>query len=232
LAPASAIRALAFAVLLALSAGALAGCEAGYIAHAAYEETCLLWRRKPIDTVLARGDLQPAVRAKPETVLKVREFAGDRPHHLGNPLGVATLRVAAAAQLRLYRRLQHLDHVLDEAVQLLCRPAVRLGDRRARVEHPYGQRLRTALAVRHPELDALAGLERLDTGGQRRLADVDVLTAVLGQEAEALVRIVPLDPAARHRSHPSLVRTRPASPEDSPARRTRPGEHPGRVRPA
>ena len=72
------MRALALAILLALSAGALAGCEAGYIAHAAYEEGRLLWRRKPIDTVLARGDLPPDVRAKLETVLKVREFAGDR----------------------------------------------------------------------------------------------------------------------------------------------------------
>ena len=49
------MRALSLAaLLLVLSAGALAGCEAGYIAHAAYEESCLLWRRQPIDTVLAR----------------------------------------------------------------------------------------------------------------------------------------------------------------------------------
>jgi predicted aminopeptidase len=71
------MRALALAVLLAVSASALAGCEAGYITHAAYEESCLLWRRQPIDTVLARGDLTPDVRAKLGTVLKVREFAGD-----------------------------------------------------------------------------------------------------------------------------------------------------------
>ncbi|HEV7988942.1 MAG TPA: aminopeptidase [Candidatus Binataceae bacterium] len=71
------MRALALVILLALSAGALAGCEAGYIGHAAYEEGCLLWRRKPIDTVLARGDLPPDIRAKLETVLKVREFAGE-----------------------------------------------------------------------------------------------------------------------------------------------------------
>jgi predicted aminopeptidase len=73
------MRALSLAaLLLVLSAGALAGCEAGYIAHAAYEESCLLWRRQPIDTVLARGDLQPDIRAKLETVLRVREFAGER----------------------------------------------------------------------------------------------------------------------------------------------------------
>jgi len=72
------MRALALAIIAALSAVTLAGCEAGYIARAAYEEGRLLWRRKPIDTVLARGDLSPEVRAKLETVLKVREFTGER----------------------------------------------------------------------------------------------------------------------------------------------------------
>src|SRR4029077_16867163 len=78
LASSAAMRALALAVALLASAAALAGCEAGYIARAAYEEGRLLWRRKTIDTVLARGDLPPEVRARLETVLKVREFARDR----------------------------------------------------------------------------------------------------------------------------------------------------------
>jgi predicted aminopeptidase len=72
------MRALALAVVMLATAAVLAGCEAGYIAHAAYEEGRLLWRRKPIDTVLARGDLPPEVRARLETVLKVREFARAR----------------------------------------------------------------------------------------------------------------------------------------------------------
>jgi predicted aminopeptidase len=71
------MRALALTIVLALIAGALAGCEAEYIARAAYEESLLLWRRQPIDGVLARGDLSPEVRARLETVLKVREFAQD-----------------------------------------------------------------------------------------------------------------------------------------------------------
>ena len=78
MAPSAAIRVLALAIILAASTLALAGCEAGYIARAAYEEGCLLWRRKPIDTVLARGDLPPEIHARLETVLKVREFASDR----------------------------------------------------------------------------------------------------------------------------------------------------------
>jgi predicted aminopeptidase len=70
---------------------ALAGCEVGYITRAAYEEGCLLWRRKPIDTVLARSDLSPEVRARLETVLKVREFAG---HRLGLNVGHAYTSVS------------------------------------------------------------------------------------------------------------------------------------------
>jgi predicted aminopeptidase len=71
------MRTLALTIVLALLAGALVGCEAGYIARAAYEESLLLWRRQPIDGVLARGDLKPEVRASLETVLKVRRFAQD-----------------------------------------------------------------------------------------------------------------------------------------------------------
>jgi predicted aminopeptidase len=72
------MRTLVLAILMVLSAGALTGCETGYIAHAAYEESLLLWRRKPIDAVLARGDLPPQLRARLQTVLKVRAFASDR----------------------------------------------------------------------------------------------------------------------------------------------------------
>jgi len=72
------MRTLALAILMVLSAGALGGCETGYIARAAFEESLLLWRRKPIDAVLARGDLPAQLRARLRTVLKVRAFASDR----------------------------------------------------------------------------------------------------------------------------------------------------------
>jgi predicted aminopeptidase len=52
----------------------LSGCAAGYVVRAAYEEACLLWRRQPIDAVLA-GDTDPATRAKLELTLAVRRFA-------------------------------------------------------------------------------------------------------------------------------------------------------------
>ncbi len=70
---------IAYALLVvAALAIALPGCEAGYIARGAYEEMRLLWNRRPIDEVLARGDLPADTRAKLATVLAVRKFARDR----------------------------------------------------------------------------------------------------------------------------------------------------------
>jgi predicted aminopeptidase len=66
-------RSIAVASLLLLST-LIAGCDLGYIAHAAYEEARLLWHREPIATVLAKPDLAPDLRTKLQTVLAVREF--------------------------------------------------------------------------------------------------------------------------------------------------------------
>ncbi len=56
----------------------LAGCDAGYISRAAYEETRLLWNRQPIAAVLKKKDLPAGIRARLETVLAMRGFAADR----------------------------------------------------------------------------------------------------------------------------------------------------------
>jgi predicted aminopeptidase len=56
----------------------LAGCSISYIARAGYEEARILWNRRPISTELAEPNLSPKLRAKFETVLKVRQFAADR----------------------------------------------------------------------------------------------------------------------------------------------------------
>ena len=78
-------RAVALAAILFTAVAGIAGCEAGYIARAAYEESLLLWRREPIQTVLARGDVSPEIRTKLETVLKVRKFAAaGLGHNVGN----------------------------------------------------------------------------------------------------------------------------------------------------
>ncbi len=59
-------------VALALAAG---GCSPFYVLRAGYEEAKILWRRQPIERVLARPDLDPTVRLKLETVLAARDFA-------------------------------------------------------------------------------------------------------------------------------------------------------------
>ncbi|MGH7987878.1 MAG: aminopeptidase [Candidatus Binataceae bacterium] len=74
------------AALLVLGCVLLSGCDVSYIAHAAYEESILLWRRKPISQVLARQNLPAVTRGKLETVLAVRQFAAER---LGENVGGA-----------------------------------------------------------------------------------------------------------------------------------------------
>lgn len=79
-------------IALVLAPILLSGC---YIAHGAYEEARILWKRKPIDDVLARKDLPDDVRAKLETVLAVRKFAADQ---LGENVGGAYESIAPVDQ--------------------------------------------------------------------------------------------------------------------------------------
>jgi len=62
--------------VLALCSLTLCGCAAGYVVRAAYEEARLLWRRQPIERVLA-GDIDGNTRAKLELTLAARRFAAD-----------------------------------------------------------------------------------------------------------------------------------------------------------
>src|SRR3954464_11006792 len=92
--------------------------------------------------------------------------------------------------------------------------------RRDRVQHAHGQRLLAAAALRHPELDPLAGLEHR-AGWQGRGVDIDVPTVVAGEEAEALLRVEPLDLAAGHREPRCLPKdvTHPGYPARHPPSR-------------
>ncbi len=56
----------------------LAGCDVGYVPHAAYEEGRLLWHRRPISQVLAGPNLSADARTKLQTVLAVRKFAAEQ----------------------------------------------------------------------------------------------------------------------------------------------------------
>ena len=69
---------IAAIVVAGLTAISLAGCNASYITHAAYEEVRILLRRKPITTELARSELPAATGAKLKIVLAVRKFAADQ----------------------------------------------------------------------------------------------------------------------------------------------------------
>jgi predicted aminopeptidase len=72
------MRAIAGAALMVVCATGLCGCGAGYVMRAAWEEARILWRRQPIDSLLARKDLRPDIRGRLETVLAVRKFARDQ----------------------------------------------------------------------------------------------------------------------------------------------------------
>jgi predicted aminopeptidase len=82
---------LARAALLAIAALACAGCGTGYVLRASYEEARLLWRRQPIDALLAAPDTEPAMRAKLELVGAVRAYAAD---HIGLRVGGSYTSVA------------------------------------------------------------------------------------------------------------------------------------------
>ena len=72
------LHAIVSAATAAGFAIALAGCNVGYLAHAAYEGGRILWNRKPISGELAQSDLTPEVREKLATVLQVRQFAANQ----------------------------------------------------------------------------------------------------------------------------------------------------------
>lgn len=86
-------RAAALAAAPLLLALALGGCGVGYVARAGYEEARILWRREPISALLARPDLDSALRRKLELVEPVRRYAGDRLglHVGGSYTSVATV---------------------------------------------------------------------------------------------------------------------------------------------
>jgi predicted aminopeptidase len=56
----------------------LSGCSPIYLFRVALEEGKILWRRQPIEQLLAQGDLKAETREKLKLVLAVREFARDR----------------------------------------------------------------------------------------------------------------------------------------------------------
>src|SRR5262249_12774086 len=96
-------RAFCCALLLAMLA---AGCgSVGYVARSGWSEARVLWRRQPIVALLARHDIDPALREHLELALAVREFAagplglrvGDSYRTFAEVDGEATVHVVSAA---------------------------------------------------------------------------------------------------------------------------------------
>lgn len=71
------------------------GCSPGYVLRAAYEESRILWSRRPIERVLEQGELDAQSREKLELAVKVREFAA---RELGLKTGRAYRSIAEVKQ--------------------------------------------------------------------------------------------------------------------------------------
>jgi predicted aminopeptidase len=91
--------------VFALACVVASGCSPRYVLRAGYEEAKILWRREPIERVLAHADLEPAVRHKLETVVAARRFAADLGLRVGGSFaslsyvdGDSTLYVLTAAK--------------------------------------------------------------------------------------------------------------------------------------
>ena len=94
------------ALATVLLAGVAAGCGGvGYVARAGWSEARILWRREPIAEVMARPELDPALRERLALALAVRDFAagplglrvGDSYRTFAEVDGDATVHVVSAA---------------------------------------------------------------------------------------------------------------------------------------
>src|SRR6478752_10714960 len=109
---------------------------------------------------------------------------------------------AASGAVALADAVEQLHDVLEDDDQLLGRLAglrgLVGGDGLDRVEHRDRQRLGTLAALDDAELDTHALLQGRDALGERVRVQEDVRAGVLGDESEALVRVVEPDLASRH----------------------------------
>jgi predicted aminopeptidase len=103
---------LAVACGLLILACGLSACSPIYILRAGYEEAKILWRRQPIERILARSDLDAATRAQLELALAVRQFAAD------------TLHLRTGKSYATYARVDddQVVHVVSAAYRFKLRP--------------------------------------------------------------------------------------------------------------
>jgi predicted aminopeptidase len=101
-----------FSAIVLLTSSFLSGCSPLYLIEAALEEGKILWRREPIERMLANPDLDPENREKLKLVLAAREFARD-------PLN---LRVRGSYATYSYVDRPTLSYVLMAAPRTDLRP--------------------------------------------------------------------------------------------------------------
>jgi predicted aminopeptidase len=91
---------------------ALPACSPIYVLRAGYEEAKILWRRQPIERVLAQPGLDAATRSKLELALAVRAFAAD------------TLHLRAGKSYATYARVDddEVVHVVSAAYRFKLQP--------------------------------------------------------------------------------------------------------------
>lgn len=106
------LRAVGCACALLLLAACVSACSPTYVLRAGYEEAKILWRRQPIEHVLAQPDLDPATRSKLELALAVRAFAAD------------TLHLRAGKSYSTYARVDEdqVVHVVSAAYRFQLQP--------------------------------------------------------------------------------------------------------------
>lgn len=100
-----------FAIVL-VCALVFTSCSPLYVLQAAYEESKILWRREPIETVLQKPDLDTETREKLKLVLEVRDYARDQ----------LKLRVKGSYSSYSYVDRANLTYVLTAAPRTDLRP--------------------------------------------------------------------------------------------------------------
>ena len=202
---------------LGVAAGVLAAWSVFVLVRrrAESERDCGVWYQTPH---LRPRRMRSGTKPRRVGLLEL-QLVGERAEQLRGRLGGARVGVAAVA-VALTDAVEQRDQVLDDRDHLLGPLAARVGlvagDGGLRLEHPHLERLLTAPALGDPELHPGAGLQRGGALRQRLGAHVDVVPALLGEEAESLLGVVPLHLASRH-GRPFLAHRRGAVPQERPS---------------
>src|SRR4029453_2649296 len=150
----------------------------------------------------ARSTAARSIASTFSSAISALQLVGEAPERAGHRRGPLPVGIVAPAQV-LRGAVEQLDDVLDDDDHLVRGLAVggplRGDDRRGRVEDAHRERLGAAPSLDDSELHAGPGLERGRAFGQRTGVQEHVgASLVVGEEAEALLRVVKPDLAGGH----------------------------------